>query len=134
MIRVTLKFEQGLVINDKTDQYKETDRLKLEISRLSSAMKQLQHRQDSLRLRNYIGLRLLNEIRPLYPQVSSCFFAESYIFSDSTAAKPLPQTYAAVSSLMQLNPVTRKKISLWLKARLQNETLRVVFEYSHDSI
>jgi len=136
---VSLTFEQGLVIGDdkayqdqlyqdKLNQMQQTDRLKLEIARLSTALQRNVQQQDSLRQVSYTGLKLLNEVKPLFPQVSSCLYAEPYLFSDKTGATPIRQPYVLLSTSKPLRLADRTKVEKWLKARLQNDTLRVVFE------
>ncbi|NTU52452.1 MAG: DUF389 domain-containing protein [Chlorobiaceae bacterium] len=129
-----LKFEQGLVIGndeafqDKLTQMEKTDRQKLEIARLNAALQANLRQQDSLYQVSYTGLKLLNELKPLFPQITSSLYAEPYLFSDSTGAKPLQRTYVLLSSSKPVNIADRNKIERWLKARLQNDSLRVVFE------
>ncbi|ACF11795.1 conserved hypothetical protein [Chlorobaculum parvum NCIB 8327] len=135
----TLTFEQGLVIGDdkayqaqlyqdKLNQMQETDQLKLEIARLNAVLQRKAQQQDSLRQVSYTGLKLLNEVKPLFPQVTSCLYAEPYLFSDKTGAKAIRQPYVLLSTSKPLRLADRTKVEKWLKARLQNDTLRVVFE------
>lgn len=132
--QVTLKFEQGLVISkdkefqDKLSQMAETDRQKIEIARLNAALQANKRQQDSLRQVKYTGLKLLNELKPLFPQITSCLYAEPYLFSDSTGKKPLHRSYVLLSAAKPISRVDRTKVEKWLKARLQNDSLRVVFE------
>ncbi|MGC8775209.1 MAG: DUF389 domain-containing protein [Chlorobaculum sp.] len=132
--KAALKFEQGLVITngeeylDKLNQMEETDRQKLEISRLNAALQANIRQQDSLRQVCYIGLKLLRELKPLFPQIASCLYAEPWLFSDSTGSKPRQRSYVLLSSAKPVDRADRDKIERWLKARLQNDSLRVVFE------
>jgi uncharacterized hydrophobic protein (TIGR00271 family) len=130
----TLKFEQGLVITngqeylDKLSQMETTDRQKLEIARLNAALQTNIRQQDSLRQVSYTGLKLLKELKPLFPQITSCLYAEPYLFSDSTGLKPLQRSYVLLSASKPIDRADRTKVEKWLKARLQNDSLRVVFE------
>jgi uncharacterized hydrophobic protein (TIGR00271 family) len=132
--QVTLKFEQGLVISkdkefqDKLSQMAETDRQKIEIARLNAALQANKRQQDSLRQVKYTGLKLLNELKPLFPQITSCLYAEPYLFSDSTGNSPLQRSYVLISAVKPISRIDRTKVENWLKARLQNDSLRVVFE------
>jgi len=131
---VKLTFEQGLVIGkdkelqDKLTQIQESDRLKLEIARLNAALQRSARQQDSLRQVSYNGLTLLKELKPLFPQITSCLYAEPYLFSDSTGETPLRQTYVLLSTSRVLVQPDRVKVEKWLRARLRNDTLHVVFE------
>lgn len=130
----TLKFEQGLVITngqeylDKLNQMEDTDRQKLEIARLNAALQTSIRQQDSLRQVRYTGLKLLRELKPLFPEITSCLYAEPWLFSDSTGAKPQQRSYVLLSASKPVNRTDRAKVERWLKARLQNDSLRVVFE------
>jgi uncharacterized hydrophobic protein (TIGR00271 family) len=132
--KTVLKFEQGLVITngeeylDKLNQMEETDRQKLEIARLNAALQTNIRQQDSLRQVSYIGLKLLRELKPLFPQIKSCLYAEPWLFSDSTGTRPLQRSYVLLSSAKPVDRADRAKVERWLKARLQNDSLRVVFE------
>jgi hypothetical protein len=132
--KAALKFEQGLVITngeeylDKLNQMEETDRQKLEIARLNAALQANIRQQDSLRQVRYTGLKLLRELKPLFPQITSCLYAEPWLFSDSTGAKPQQKSYVLLSASKPIDRADRAKVERWLKARLQNDSLRVVFE------
>jgi len=132
--KATLKLEQGLVIDngqvylDKLNQMETTDRQKLEIARLNAALQANIRQQDSIRQVRFTGLKLLNELKPLYPQITSCLYAEPYLFSDSTGSKPLQRSYVLLSASKPIDRADRTKVEKWLKARLQNDSLRVVFE------
>lgn len=131
---VSLTFEQGLVIDngkelqDQVNQLKEADRLKLEIARLNATLQRNTHQQDSIRQVRYTGLKLLKELKPLYPQVTSSLYAEPYLFSDSTGTTPMQRAYVLLTTSQPLKLADRTKVEQWLKARLQNDSLRVVFE------
>lgn len=125
--QVTLDFEQGLVIGDNSEQFRESDRLKFEISRLSADLQQNRLILDSLRVQKSTGLQLLRELKPLYPEISGCFFADSYQFADSTGAQPVSRTCVLVSSLKPLDRSSKEKIREWLKIRLKNPGILVVF-------
>ncbi len=127
--RSSLKFEQGLVIsNDNVEQFREADRLKMEISRLGAALQVYRSRQDSLRQAGTVGLKLLTELRPLFPQVTACLYAESNQFSVGAEGVPEPKTFVFISSVRPLSLADRRKVVEWLKVRLQKQELRVVWE------
>lgn len=104
----------------------ETDRQKIEIARLNAALQANQRQQDSLRQVKYTGLKLLNELKPLFPQITSCLYAESYLFQ-TARARNLCTSYVLLSAAKPISRVDRTKMENWLKARLQNDSLRVVF-------
>ncbi len=125
---VTLNFKQGLNLSDISTQLSKTEQLKAEINRLSFRLQQKTLFQDSLQQRSYKGSVLLNELRPLFPKVSACLFAEPYRFSISNASQPSKETYVVVSASKPLMNSEKEKIIAWLKVRLQNDSLRTAFD------
>jgi len=57
-----------------------------------------------------------------------CLFAEPYRFSVADGEEPRKLAYVVVSSSDGLVESEREKVKAWLRARLQNDTLRMVFE------
>ena len=73
----------------------------------------------------------MQEIKPLYSQVLSCSYTESYIYSDSaqSAKVPIVILFAKKASLKKDD---KQKIENWLKMRLQNKNVRTLFEDEED--
>jgi uncharacterized hydrophobic protein (TIGR00271 family) len=124
---VILNYQQGLNFSDISTQLSETERLKSEINRLSLLLQQSARQQDSVQQRSYTGLVLLKELRTLFPMVSACLFAETYRFNSDEGynAKKVPSV--VVSTSTPLGDSEKEKIIDWLKIRLQNDSLRTVF-------
>jgi uncharacterized hydrophobic protein (TIGR00271 family) len=124
---VTLNYQQGLSFTDPATQLTETERLKSEINRLTLILQQSAQQQDSIQQRRYTGKVLLKELRTLYPMISSCLFADTYQFNADHADQALTVTYVVVSTSTRLADSDKEKIVDWLKVRLQNDSLKTVF-------
>ena len=125
----TLNFQQGINFADFSNiQLSETERLKSEINRLSLELQQYSRQQDSLRQRSLKGAALLSELKVLFPATTACLFTEPYRFIADKPSVPIRQAYVIVSTSKSLRKNEKKKVTLWLRARLQNDSLRTVFD------
>ncbi len=124
----TLNFQQGLNFADFSTQFNETEQLKSEINRLSLELQQYSRQQDSLRQRSLKGKALLSELKVLLPVTTACLFTEPYRFIADKPSEPIRQAYVIVTTSKTLRKNEKKKITLWLRARLQNDSLRTMFD------
>ncbi|MCX6180119.1 MAG: DUF389 domain-containing protein [Chlorobiales bacterium] len=125
----TLNFQQGINFADFSNiQLSETERLKSEINRLSLELQQYSRQQDSLYQRRLKGGALLSELRVLFPVINACLFTEPYRFIAAKPTVPIRQAYVIVTTSKSLRKNEKEKITLWLRARLQNDSLRTVFD------
>lgn len=128
----SLQFEQGIPFAGIAGEPREKDELKLQVAALGFSLREQARVRDSLERRAFTGKRLLRELRTVYPPVQSCIFAEPYRFSAGNAEHPVKLSYVVISAADGLGDADRTKIREWLRARLQNDTLRVVFEKGED--
>lgn len=73
------------------------------------------------------GDMILKEIKPLYPQISSCSYSETFIYSDSVKSAQIPLVIM-FSKKATLKNIDKQKIEDWLKMRLQNNDVRTLFQ------
>lgn len=132
--KATIELEQAISLADFSQELSrelnESERMKSEINRLTLALQQNARRQDSLLQRSYTGRQLLDELRPIFPQVDACLFTEPYRFSVQGNGQPERLAYVVVSSNKTIGRSERIKIDSWLKVRLQNDSLETVFTLS----
>ncbi len=124
----TIQFEQGLSLDVLSNRSAEVESLKAELSRLNLLLREKNARLDSLALRRQSGRRILDEIRNLYPQIESCSFSDSYLYSNTN---PEPDAVGLVVFTLRdnrLSDTDKERIRKWLAARLQMEQLSVYFE------
>lgn len=123
-----ISFEQGISFADITGEFGEKEKLQSQLRNLSLALDQGKKYQDSLQQRELIGRDLLRELRALFPSVNACIFSEPYRFSADDAEPPRKVAYVMVASSRDFTGEERSKITSWLKERLGNDLIRVVFE------
>lgn len=88
-------------------------------------------RLDSIQQLPTIGNMILQEIRPLYSQISSCSYTESFIYSDSVKSPKVPIVILFTKKSPKssiLKQTDKQKIEDWLKMRLQNKNVKTLFE------
>jgi uncharacterized hydrophobic protein (TIGR00271 family) len=122
-----LTIDQGFSLTDLGIAKNETDNFKNEISRLNLLLNQEVKNLDSITSRAYIGRQLLVEIKTIYPQITSCSYSESLIFSDATAdtSKVAIIVLGAGSYIKNSDKV---KINQWLQSRLNTKAIKTYFE------
>ena len=105
----------------------EKDVLAKKLSLTEFKLQSTENRLDSIQQLPIKGDMIFKEIKPLYPQVTSCSYAETFIYSDSvrSAKVPLVILYSKRASLKQVDQV---KIENWLKMRLKNKNVRTLFQ------
>ena len=105
----------------------EKDILAKKLSATEFKLQSAEFTLDSIQKLPIKGDMIFKEIKPLYPQVTSCSYAETYIYSDSvkSAKVPLVILYSKRASLKKSD---QDKIEEWLKTRLKNKKVRALFE------
>ncbi|MBP8239426.1 MAG: DUF389 domain-containing protein [Saprospiraceae bacterium] len=123
----TINFRQGLVIEEISSGKAEVETLKSELSRLNRVIREKDEYIDSTFQVRFTGRQILAEIKPLYPQVVTCAFADTYIFDGSDKSLDVSMVIFGVAG----DPIKEQeqvKIEAWLRSRLQNDRVRVYFE------
>ena len=105
----------------------EKDVLAKQLNAAEFLLQSSERKIDSLQQMPTKGNVIMQEIKPLYSQVLSCSYSESYIYSDSvkSAKVPIVILFAKKASLKKDD---KQKIENWLKTRLQNANVRTLFE------
>ncbi len=105
----------------------EKDVLAKQLNAVEFKLQSSESKLDSLQQLPTKGNMIMREIKPLYAQVSSCSYTESYIYSDSVQSSKVPIVilFAKKASLKKDD---KQKIENWLKKRLQNENVKTLFE------
>ena len=124
----SITIKQGLVLNGNNGNNAEAYALRQELVTLSTALKKKQVQVDSLSRVGYLGKTLLREVASLYPQITGCAYAETFQFQKS-AAPPgkIPVVIFTAIGKGLSNP-DKGRIESWVKARLNNDSAKVLFE------
>lgn len=130
----SLFIEQGFATNENYLSEKEellTEKEKLE-RRLNKAMMGLEEekrKSDSILARPMLGKQMLHELAILFPYITACSYADTYLFSANSSA----QTKQVGQVVVQHNNAAiaapeKDKIKQWLVTRLNMPDLLVVYE------
>ncbi|MDD3779761.1 MAG: DUF389 domain-containing protein [Proteiniphilum sp.] len=111
----------------------ESERLSAQLAATTFNLRKMEGRVDSIRNIPLFGERILSEIKPLYPQIVGCSYAETYLFSavnDSTLRSGKVPVVVFTVQRNGLRLIDRNKIEEWLKSRLKNPRVKMVIEES----
>ena len=131
--KITIRqgFEASL-IQEKTRKYQtETEILNSKITALTFALRQRENQIDSILNISMTGERILKEIKPLYPQIQGCAYAETHSFTfdkDSLTQSPKVPLVVFKAPRNSLRTGDKRKIEEWLRNRLDNEGVNVLFD------
>lgn len=121
-----IMISQGFAFNESSSN--EIEVLRNRLNAMNLNLKNSNQKIDSLVNFSKEGKQILKEIKPLYPQINSCSFSESMIFSDTTENYKKRILVILTSSKMNLSQQDKKSITNWLKARQKTNALNVIFE------
>lgn len=132
---VKLKIRQGFeatLVQENTRRFQsETELLNNRLNAATFALRQSEKRADSIRNIPALGEALLNEIKPLYPQIKGCSYAESFSYftrNDSVIrGEPIPFVVFS-SSRNSLRLTDKKKIEEWLERRVNQKNAVAFFD------
>lgn len=127
--KAEINIQQGFAFDDISMRTSEIENLKGEINRLTVLLAEKGRQQDSLSNQMQMGRQLLYEIKPLYPQLTSCSYSEALLFAsnDSIAAPALTRIVTFGLQGNALKESERTKIDSWLQVRLRTEKVRVYY-------
>lgn len=117
------------ILDQSTQRYEsEKDLLAKKLNASEFMLQTTEKRLDSLYQIPMKGDVILKEIKPLFPQIISCSYSETFIYSDSVKSAKLP-VVIMFSKKTVLKEQEKEKIKEWLKSRLQNKDVRTLFEH-----
>ncbi|MDP2174880.1 MAG: DUF389 domain-containing protein [Bacteroidota bacterium] len=113
--------EQGLsTINDMNDNEIMKE---VELNQLKMKLQMVQKNMDSLEKSKLLGQQLLKEIKPLYSEINSVIYSETYEF-DSIQQMPLSLLIIKGDLIKEED---KKHIKQWLKARLNKNYVKILY-------
>lgn len=117
---------QGLAF-DRLDRSSEVLSLRARIGELIGSLKSKDRSIDSLITEKRSGGALLREASAFFPQISSCAFARTMVFSDSLN-KPSEVALVVFSvGKKPLSKIDKDRLLTWTKARLRSDNVMVVY-------
>ncbi len=124
----SITIEQGFALDESTSN--EAEILRNQINAMQNVLRQAEMREDSLRNAPLFGRQLYDEIHPLYPDILSCTYSETMLFTDgSSDIHPVSQVVFRITPA-SLNLDTRQKIMDWIRARCGRDNTEVIFTES----
>jgi uncharacterized hydrophobic protein (TIGR00271 family) len=121
----TIEILQGSSSNQKALNESELLRNKLNSTLLSLNQKSLE--ADSIKNIPLMGKQILLEIKPLFPEIVSCSFSESYTYLDSLKEGKQLSIIIFGTEPQRINSNSKSRIVAWLMARLKKTTIEVLF-------
>lgn len=119
----SLRIQQGFSVNGIENSKEES--FNAEINRLRSLLK---NQQDSIKNYHVLGKQLFNELRALYPSITSSSYSESYLNNFANIKAPKIAIVYVTTGEKELNENDREQVKGWLKKRLNSENVKVVFD------
>jgi uncharacterized hydrophobic protein (TIGR00271 family) len=123
-----IEFQQGFSFDQLTKKNTEVENLTSEINRLMILLKEKDELLEISSRKNIIGKQILDEIKILYPQINSCTYAESEVFSVPDSNPEMVQMIVFKTEGKNLHNAEKNKIENWIKARLKSDKLKIFFE------
>lgn len=124
----TIEFQQGFSFDQLTRKNTEVENLTSELNRISLLLKEKNEQLEIISGKNDIGKLILSEATILYPQITSCTYAESEIFRVPDSNPEKVQIVVFKTKGKKLLNTEKNKIENWLKARLKSDKLKIFFE------
>ncbi|HCY41372.1 MAG TPA: DUF389 domain-containing protein [Prolixibacteraceae bacterium] len=123
-----IEFQQGFSFDQITRKNSEIENLSAEINRLSQLLKTKEEQLEIISNKNDMGKQILDEIKVLYPQITSCTYAESNVFNSKNTSSQKVIIIAFKTDGKGILNHEKKKIEDWLIARLKSNSLKIFFE------
>lgn len=123
----TIIIQQGLTFSNVDDANIESLKIKEHIINLNDLLNKKNSTIDSITNRQKFGIEILNEIKPLFPQINSCLYSESLDFSDTLkSTKIIPIVIFLAETKIQ--DAEKAKINNWLKQKTKSNSVKIYYE------
>jgi uncharacterized hydrophobic protein (TIGR00271 family) len=123
----TIIIQQGLTFSNVDDANIESLKIKEHIINLNDLLNKKNSTIDSITNRQKFGIEILNEIKPLFPQINSCLYSESLDFSDTLkSTKIIPIVIFLAETKIQ--DADKAKINNWLKQKTKSNSVKIYYE------
>ena len=85
--KATILVEQGLTFSDMDEKNVELIKLKEQVINLNFSLSEKDSEIDSILIQQKFGLTILNEIKPIFPQINGCIYSESLCYHDTLVCR-----------------------------------------------
>ncbi|HPY67341.1 MAG TPA: DUF389 domain-containing protein [Bacteroidales bacterium] len=125
--KATILVEQGLTFSDMDEKNVELIKLKEQVINLNFSLSEKDSEIDSILIQQKFGLTILNEIKPIFPQINGCIYSESLCYHDTLdLPKMIPVVILSIKS--EIKKDDKVKINNWLIQRLKNNDVKIYYE------
>jgi len=123
----TIIIQQGLTFSNVDVANIESLKIKEQIINLNNLLNKKNSTIDSITNKQKFGIEILNEIKPLFPQINSCLYSESLVFSDTLKSQIIiPIVIFSVETKIQ--DADKTKINNWLKQKTKSNSVKIYYE------
>lgn len=106
----------------------ESDVLKSKINSLNLSLQKKQSTIDSIVSVPQNGKDLYNEIKPIFPQITSCTYSGALNFNDTSGAGDPYRLVVLTTQRNKINILDRTKLNDWLKNRLKTDKVKLIID------
>ena len=125
----SLEIKQGFAYLSENNNKIENEQLSQLTMALEAKEKQEKHLQlklDSINNQQKLSIQIYAELKAQYPDLKNAILQPSYMLSDSAGSKP---TFLVLLSISAKLPAPEKsKIENWLKVRLNQQYINLIFQ------
>lgn len=123
-----IEVQQGLALDSYKSTSAEIEIMRKELSRMTLLLQEKEQQIDSLSLQRTIGRTILDEIKALYPQMSTCIYTNTLSFSDRVAKPSTIDLIVFKYKGEEPTQTDKEKIREWLQTKLGAENVKVIYE------
>lgn len=121
-----IEIKQGLSLD--SNKGSETERLKLEINRLTEEINKKEAIiKENEHLKN-LGNQLINELSALFPAIKSCAYSESLLFDKAKGDSSKIGILIVKTNSKRLSNSDKEKIKIWIGSRFSTKKTEVYFD------
>lgn len=111
----------------------ETELLTNKLNTATHSLKDAEHQIDSISNLSTLGEKILSEVQIIYPNIVQCAYNEAFIYrkesdNDNVRASPKTPIVILYTTKAGLKKTEQEQIIKWLRQRLNNDKVQVVFE------
>jgi len=121
----SIEIQQGFSSN--AQELNESELLRNKLNSTLFSLNQKSMEVDSIKNIPLKGKQILMEIHPLFPQIISCSFSETYIYIDSLKQGKQHSIIIFGAKPRSMNLDSKKRVLEWLRARLEKKNIEALF-------
>ncbi len=125
--KASLTIETALPMDEFVKSREESERMNSEVQRLQVMVQRYKTQYEALSKVSDTGKKLLGEVRAIFPELISCSYAETKIYTvPGSEGKDISVVVFGYKGTLDKN--TQEKIHAWLVERLGRTNIKTVFE------